>query len=210
MQCLVHNLAEERTRVLRLPVWRYRFDHVASNLNSRGTRIGAFHGALGCRFRLAMTNSDGPSQDPISVLSWANGGASPASVQIAVFERPNLRLESLLPRHHMSQQLLFKLAYPISWLPPGQTSSKVVAPLFATTVARADVGISCLDPSAGPRIPGWQAYSPADPSTLSILGNSTTEALPGNVTEADASCAYWNELLPTYPRTFPACGNWTC
>lgn len=46
MLCLVHNLATERTRALHLPVWRYRFDHVASNLNSRGTRIGAFHGKL--------------------------------------------------------------------------------------------------------------------------------------------------------------------
>ena len=44
MQCLAHNLATERTRALGLPVWRYRFDLVANNLNSRGTRIGAFHG----------------------------------------------------------------------------------------------------------------------------------------------------------------------
>lgn len=44
MQCLMHNLATERTRALKLPVWRYRFDLVADNLNSRGTRIGAFHG----------------------------------------------------------------------------------------------------------------------------------------------------------------------
>ncbi|RXW25718.1 hypothetical protein EST38_g156 [Candolleomyces aberdarensis] len=27
------------------PVWRYRWDHIASNLNSRGERIGAFHGS---------------------------------------------------------------------------------------------------------------------------------------------------------------------
>ena len=44
MLCLSHNLAKWRTEALRLPVWRYRFDHVASNLNSRGVRIGAFHG----------------------------------------------------------------------------------------------------------------------------------------------------------------------
>lgn len=44
MQCLVHNLATERTRALELPVWRYRFDLVAANLNSLGASVGAFHG----------------------------------------------------------------------------------------------------------------------------------------------------------------------
>ena len=44
MQCLVHNLATERTRALGLPVWRYRFDLLANNLNSLGTSIGVFHG----------------------------------------------------------------------------------------------------------------------------------------------------------------------
>ncbi len=45
MQCLAHNLATQRTLALDLPVWRYRFDLVASNLNSLGTSIGAFHGS---------------------------------------------------------------------------------------------------------------------------------------------------------------------
>ncbi|KAF8161558.1 carboxylesterase [Crassisporium funariophilum] len=45
MLCLASNLARLRTTSLGLPVWRYRFDHVASNLNSRGVRIGAFHGS---------------------------------------------------------------------------------------------------------------------------------------------------------------------
>ncbi|KAF8655889.1 hypothetical protein AX16_002874 [Volvariella volvacea WC 439] len=45
MLCLAHNLATHRTTHLNLPVWRYRFDHVADNLNSRGSRIGAFHGS---------------------------------------------------------------------------------------------------------------------------------------------------------------------
>lgn len=45
MQCLVHNLATERTRALDLPVWRYRFDLVAANLNSLGTSVGTFHGS---------------------------------------------------------------------------------------------------------------------------------------------------------------------
>ncbi|KAG5651894.1 hypothetical protein H0H81_007051, partial [Sphagnurus paluster] len=45
MLCLASNLAKYRTEALGLPVWRYRFDHVASNLNSRGSRIGAFHGS---------------------------------------------------------------------------------------------------------------------------------------------------------------------
>jgi hypothetical protein len=44
MLCLAHNLATQRTAALGLPVWRYRFDHIASNLNSRGARMGAFHG----------------------------------------------------------------------------------------------------------------------------------------------------------------------
>jgi len=45
MLCLARNLATYRTSELRLPVWRYRWDHIASNLNSRGVRIGAFHGS---------------------------------------------------------------------------------------------------------------------------------------------------------------------
>jgi len=45
MLCLAHNLATIRTSHLKLPVWRYRWDHVAKNLNSRGERIGAFHGS---------------------------------------------------------------------------------------------------------------------------------------------------------------------
>lgn len=45
MLCLASNLATYRTKALDLPVWRYRFDQVANNLNSRGTRIGAFHGS---------------------------------------------------------------------------------------------------------------------------------------------------------------------
>jgi hypothetical protein len=46
MLCLVHNLATQRTSALGLPVWRYRFDLIANNLNSRGAGIGAFHGSL--------------------------------------------------------------------------------------------------------------------------------------------------------------------
>lgn len=45
MLCLASNLAKHRTIALGLPVWRYRFDLVASNLNSRGIRIGTFHGS---------------------------------------------------------------------------------------------------------------------------------------------------------------------
>ena len=45
MQCLVHNLATERTRALGLPVWRYRFDLVAANLNPLGVSVGTFHGS---------------------------------------------------------------------------------------------------------------------------------------------------------------------
>ncbi|KAJ8074393.1 hypothetical protein PM082_015293 [Marasmius tenuissimus] len=44
MLCLASNLAYWRMTALNLPIWRYRFDLVAGNLNSRGSRIGAFHG----------------------------------------------------------------------------------------------------------------------------------------------------------------------
>lgn len=44
MLCLASNLGNWRTAALGLPVWRYRFDLVADNLNSRGSAIGAFHG----------------------------------------------------------------------------------------------------------------------------------------------------------------------
>jgi hypothetical protein len=45
MVCLAHNLATQRTEVLKQPVWRYRFDLVESNLNQYGSVVGAFHGA---------------------------------------------------------------------------------------------------------------------------------------------------------------------
>lgn len=66
------------------------------------------------------------------------------------------------------------------------------------------------NPWAGPQIPGWYLYDPANTTTLAILGNSTTEALPGDHFTGDASCAYWNTILPLFPQTFPACGTWTC
>lgn len=44
MLCLAHNLGKWRTEALGLPVWRYRFDLVANNLNSLGASIGTFHG----------------------------------------------------------------------------------------------------------------------------------------------------------------------
>ena len=50
MLCHARNLAHHRTLPGKDgdyygPVWRYRWDHVAGNLNSRGERIGAFHGS---------------------------------------------------------------------------------------------------------------------------------------------------------------------
>ncbi|KAJ2917720.1 hypothetical protein MD484_g2708, partial [Candolleomyces efflorescens] len=47
MLCHARNLAHYRSlqKDFYGPVWRYRWDHVASNLNSRGERIGAFHGS---------------------------------------------------------------------------------------------------------------------------------------------------------------------
>ncbi|KAJ2932520.1 hypothetical protein H1R20_g4562, partial [Candolleomyces eurysporus] len=44
MLCHARNLAHYRT-ITTTTVWRYRWDHIASNLNSRGERIGAFHGS---------------------------------------------------------------------------------------------------------------------------------------------------------------------
>ncbi|KIJ63639.1 hypothetical protein HYDPIDRAFT_92144 [Hydnomerulius pinastri MD-312] len=66
------------------------------------------------------------------------------------------------------------------------------------------------DPELGPRIPGWNQYDPSDPSTLALLGVSETGALVGNATAIDATCAYWNQILPLFPRTYPECGTWTC
>ncbi|KDQ08356.1 hypothetical protein BOTBODRAFT_569583 [Botryobasidium botryosum FD-172 SS1] len=56
MLCVASNLAKLRTEALGLPVWRYRWDHVASNLNSRGLRIGAFHGS-DIRFVMGQTGT---------------------------------------------------------------------------------------------------------------------------------------------------------
>ena len=46
MLCLAHDLGKWRTEALGQPVWRYRFDLVADNLNSQGAAIGTFHGEL--------------------------------------------------------------------------------------------------------------------------------------------------------------------
>ncbi|QRV74290.1 Carboxylesterase family [Ceratobasidium sp. AG-Ba] len=61
MLCLAHNLGKWRTESLKLPVWRYRYDLVASNLNSRGVRIGAFHGS---DIRFVMGTVDTIVQSP--------------------------------------------------------------------------------------------------------------------------------------------------
>jgi hypothetical protein len=64
MLCLAHNLATQRTDALGLPVWRYRFDLIADNLNSRGVRVGAFHGAPSCVMsfsHLLTLNSEVPT-----------------------------------------------------------------------------------------------------------------------------------------------------
>ncbi|EJT99952.1 carboxylesterase [Dacryopinax primogenitus] len=66
------------------------------------------------------------------------------------------------------------------------------------------------NPELGPQIEGWRQYDPSDPTSLAVLGVSATGALPGNTTQIDATCQYWNQLLPVYPRTYSACGSWTC
>ncbi|TEB37904.1 carboxylesterase [Coprinellus micaceus] len=134
------------------PVWRYRWDHVAPNLNSRGERIGAFHGS-DIRFVMGQWRT--------IVLSPPFIGATPEQTQI----------------------------------------SDLMVTAWTNFVK---------DPRRGPRIPGWEKYDSSKPSTLAILGTSTTRALPGNHTEVDAVCEYWNTLLSTFPAVFPACGNWTC
>jgi len=57
-----------------------------------------------------------------------------------------------------------------------------------------------VDPSQGPQISGWEKYDPNDGSTLAILGISDSGAIAGDHFEADASCTYWNTILPIYPQ----------
>lgn len=57
-----------------------------------------------------------------------------------------------------------------------------------------------VDPSLGPRISGWERYNPNDGTTLAILGISESGAIPGNASDIDASCDYWNTILPIYPQ----------
>ncbi|ESK84633.1 acetylcholinesterase precursor [Moniliophthora roreri MCA 2997] len=149
MLCLAHNLAS--LRALKLPVWRYRFDHVASNLNSRGTRIGAFHGS---DIRFVMG-------------TWRTIVKSPPFVAAS------------------EEQI---------------TISDMMVEGWTNFIK---------DPQAGPRIPGWKRYDPKDTTTLAILGSSTSVE-PGDHLATDSVCAYWNEVLPIFPQTFPKCGSWTC
>ncbi|KXN86032.1 Para-nitrobenzyl esterase [Leucoagaricus sp. SymC.cos] len=152
MLCIAHNLATYRTQSLHLPVWRYRFDLVADNLNSRGSRVGAFHGE-DIRFVMGTWRT--------IVLSPPFIAATPDEIAI----------------------------------------SDLMVTAWTNFIK---------DPEMGPRIPGWEKYNPKDSSTLAILGTSTKGAVPGDHFIADESCKYWNTVLPIYPQTFPACGNWTC
>lgn len=152
MLCLAHNLATHRTTSLNLPVWRYRFDLVADNLNSRGSRIGAFHGE---DIRFVMG-------------TWRTIVLSPPFI-------------------------------------PATPEEIAISDLMVTAWTN-----FIKDPQLGPRIPGWHKFNPEDSSTLAILGLSISGADAGDHFKADASCEYWNTVLPIYPQTFPACGNWTC
>ncbi|KAL0576436.1 hypothetical protein V5O48_005541 [Marasmius crinis-equi] len=144
MLCLAHNLAHWRTSALNLPVWRYRFDFVADNLNSRGSRIGTFHGE---DIRFVMG-------------TWRTIVLSPPFVEATEeeIEISNLMVEG--------------------W----------------TNFVK--------DPHSGPRISGWRRYDPEDPTTLAILGKSTTAAEPGNHYETDKPCEYWNMILPIFPQVY--------
>ncbi|KAH6897943.1 carboxylesterase [Coprinopsis sp. MPI-PUGE-AT-0042] len=146
------NLAKHRTEDLKLPVWRYRWDHVAPNLNSRGERIGAFHGGI-IRFVMGQWRT--------IVLSPPFTGATPDQVKI----------------------------------------SDLMVTAWTNFIK---------DPHRGPQIPGWAKYSTRDPSTLAILGTSTTGAVQGDHQKADRVCSYWNTVLPQFPQILPTCGNWTC
>lgn len=63
--------------------------------------------------------------------------------------------------------------------------------------------ITLIDPYRGPRIPNWKKYDFRDPSTLALLGTSTTGAVSGNHQVADKVCEYWNEVLPQFPQVSP-------
>ncbi|KAF8883289.1 carboxylesterase [Infundibulicybe gibba] len=152
MLCLASNLAHQRTKALNLTVWRYRFDLVANNLNSRGVRIGAFHGS-DIRFVMGTWRT--------IVLSPPFIPATPDEISI----------------------------------------SDIMVTAWTNFVK---------DPERGPLTPGWKRFDPQDPTSLAILGKSTTGADPGNHTSVDRSCSYWNTILPIYPQTFPKCGSWTC
>ncbi|KAI0031650.1 carboxylesterase [Vararia minispora EC-137] len=152
MLCLAHNLATWRTRTLELPVWRYRFDLVADNLNSLGASIGTFHGE-DIRFVMGTT---------------ATIALSPPFIPVTPFE---------------------------------QSVSDYMLTAWTNFIK---------NPMSGPRLSGWKQYDPDDASTLAILGISPFGALAGNHTATDASCNYWNTILPLYPQTFPLCGNWMC
>lgn len=62
------------------------------------------------------------------------------------------------------------------------------------------LGLCVVDPSKGPRIPGWRQYNPADRTTLAILGLNTTGADPGDHDATDEVCSFWNTILPTFPK----------
>lgn len=194
MQCLAHNLATERTRALGLPVWRYRFDLIANNLNSRGTRIGAFHGE---DIRFVM------GQWGLIVLSPPFVPATPDEIQVS-----NIMVDA--------------------WT---NFIKGTCCVLEQQTVGDLVLIIDLSDPLKGPQTAGWKKYDPTDTTTLGLLGNSLTGAIPGDHLTADSTCSYWNTVLPIFPQvrlysraksvtlpliskfrlqTFPACGSWTC
>ena len=114
MLCLASNLGKWRTASLGLPVWRYRFDLVANNLNSAGANIGTFHGMPSCV--LIKRTFQGRADRTLQARIYASSWGMYAIVLLEAEAEVALELQQTSPRtRHISLSRLSNKRFRITW-----------------------------------------------------------------------------------------------
>jgi hypothetical protein len=220
MLCLVHNLATQCTEVLRLPVLRYRFDPVESNLNALGTSVGAFHGMS--RTWLVELVFDGLGQAWTSAWSWALGGmlcplsegrtASDRHLRTIVYSQPfvaatphEIAISALVVVAWTNFIKSVPLPYPPYSHADTHTQTRIRgrrSPAGSGTTR----GTSARSRSSGcPRSRRSRATTPRRTRCASTGTRSSRPIRRCVPTNRTSGCMLTGGL-----QTFPACGSWTC
>lgn len=126
MLCLAHNLGKWRTEALQQPVWRYRFDLVAANLNSQGASIGTFHGEKYAQDQHIVKFDRPLGEDIRFVMGYVEESKSEDVTE----DSPGQQIRLCLI-HRLYQYLHSSKWFRIIWWKHGQTSLKVVLDALA-------------------------------------------------------------------------------